>query len=148
MPISVLHIFIKIIRLVVFARLGISLSLMHKECKVDRQRRNRRRSFKTSRCLSRFATELNPFTSLPILPLTQLLVTQDLEFRSSLEFIDFNTRCVWSEQKYSRGLLLQAKQKILKMKAYEAGRRVLTGLQKCSVWRFGRSFYIHGIMVC
>jgi len=30
-------------------------------------------------------------------------------------------RCIWSEQKYSRGLLLQAKQKILKMKAYEAG---------------------------
>lgn len=46
------------------SRFGISLSLMRKECKVDRQRRNRRRSFKTSRCLSRFATELNPFTSL------------------------------------------------------------------------------------
>lgn len=63
------------------SRFGISLSLMHKECKVDRQRRNRRRSFKTSRCLSRFATELNPFTSLRHF---HLLVTQDLEFRSSL----------------------------------------------------------------
>ena len=34
-------------------------------------------------------------------------------------------RCIWSEQKYSKGLLLQAKQKILKMKAYEAAAFVL-----------------------
>lgn len=60
MPISVLHIFIKIIRLIVFA-----VSWYHwfhdlgSPCKVDGQRRNRRRSFKTSRCLkslSRFAS--------------------------------------------------------------------------------------------
>jgi hypothetical protein len=40
---------------------------------------------------------------------------------STCEECPSGARCIWSEQKYSRGLLLQAKQKILKMKAYEAG---------------------------
>ncbi|CAK9045396.1 unnamed protein product [Durusdinium trenchii] len=38
----------------------------------------------------------------------------------------FQDKCVWSEQKYSRGLLLQAKQKILKMKAYEVPEEMMT----------------------
>lgn len=39
------------------------------------------------------------------------------------KFVD---KCIWSEQKYSRGLLLQAKQKILKMKAYEVPEEMMT----------------------
>lgn len=39
------------------------------------------------------------------------------------KFVD---KCIWSEQKYSKGLLLQAKQKILKMKAYEVPEEMMT----------------------
>ncbi|CAJ1351181.1 unnamed protein product, partial [Effrenium voratum] len=38
----------------------------------------------------------------------------------------FSDKSVWSEQKYSRSLFLQAKQKILKMKAYEVPEEMMT----------------------